>query len=71
MYTATPQAPLLINLADVLSPDFVSVLTPGEGYTGGEYFFDEHRDRFVKRLRPTPSPSALIGQLTSRLTSSS
>ncbi len=50
MYTATPQANLLVNLADVLSPDFVSVLTPGKGYTGGQFFFEEHKDRFVRRL---------------------
>lgn len=50
MYTATPQANLLINLADVLSPDFVSVLTPGKGYTGGEYFFEQNKKRFVRSL---------------------
>lgn len=60
MYTATPQAPLLINLADVLSPDFVSVLTPGAGYTGGEYFFEQHKDTFVRRL----SASAVTNALT-------
>jgi hypothetical protein len=38
-YTATPQAPLLINIADTLSPDFVHVLEPGNGYVGGEEFF--------------------------------
>jgi len=38
-YTATPQAPLLINLIDVLSPRFVEVLTPGDGYIGGKDFF--------------------------------
>jgi Z1 domain len=38
-YTATPQAPLLINIADTLSPDFVHVLEPGAGYVGGEVFF--------------------------------
>jgi hypothetical protein len=38
-YTATPQAPLLINIADILSPDFVHVLEPGGGYVGGEEFF--------------------------------
>jgi Z1 domain len=38
-YTATPQAPLLINIADTLSPDFVHVLEPGDGYVGGEDFF--------------------------------
>lgn len=50
MYTATPQANLLINIADVLSPDFVTVLTPGGGYTGGKYFFQDHRDRFVRMM---------------------
>ena len=34
-YTATPQALLLINIADTLSPDFVHMLQPGEGYVGG------------------------------------
>lgn len=38
-YTATPQAPLLINIADTLSPDFVHVLAPGDGYVGGAEFF--------------------------------
>lgn len=40
-YTATPQAPLLINIIDVLSPSFVEVLTPGKNYTGGKHFFIE------------------------------
>lgn len=40
-YTATPQAPLLISLADLLSPDFAEVLEPGKGYTGGTTFFAE------------------------------
>ncbi|KAF0232032.1 MAG: hypothetical protein FD175_227 [Beijerinckiaceae bacterium] len=38
-YTATPQAPLLVNIADTLSPNFVHVLEPGTGYVGGEDFF--------------------------------
>ncbi|MBN9001411.1 MAG: hypothetical protein J0H75_04850, partial [Rhizobiales bacterium] len=42
-YTATPQAPLLINIADVLSPEFVDVLEPGEGYVGGVEFFGGNR----------------------------
>lgn len=41
-YTATPQAPLLINLIDVLSPRFAQVLTPGTDYVGGREFFHEH-----------------------------
>jgi hypothetical protein len=38
-YTATPQAPLLINIIDILSPNFAEVLTPGDKYVGGEDFF--------------------------------
>lgn len=41
-YTATPQAPLLINVIDTLSPRFCQVLTPGQGYTGGATFFIKH-----------------------------
>ncbi|MBK9715414.1 MAG: alpha-1,4 polygalactosaminidase [Kouleothrix sp.] len=41
-YTATPQAPLLINLIDVLSPRFAEVLEPGKAYTGGKEFFAGH-----------------------------
>ncbi|MGH9822245.1 MAG: Z1 domain-containing protein, partial [Blastocatellia bacterium] len=39
-YTATPQAPLLINLIDVLSPNSATMLTPGPAYTGGKIFFE-------------------------------
>ena len=39
-YTATPQAPLLINIIDSLSPDFVEVLNPGKDYIGGMAFFN-------------------------------
>ena len=38
-YTATAQGPLLISLANILSPDFACVLEPGAGYTGGTAFF--------------------------------
>jgi hypothetical protein len=41
-YTATPQAPLLINVIDALSPRFAEVLTPGPDYVGGQQFFVEH-----------------------------
>lgn len=41
-YTATPQAPLLINIIDTLSPNFVEVLDPGSAYTGGKDFFVDH-----------------------------
>ena len=43
-YTATPQAPLLINIVDILSPKFAEVIAPGEGYVGGREFFSEPRE---------------------------
>jgi hypothetical protein len=43
-YTATPQAPLLINIIDSLSPEFVEVLKPGDDYIGGQEFFGGRRD---------------------------
>lgn len=44
-YTATPQAPLLINLIDVLSPNFATVLSPGPKYTGGKAFFQNAQNQ--------------------------
>jgi hypothetical protein len=38
-YTATPQAPLLIALDDMLSPAFAELVEPGDGHTGGQTFF--------------------------------
>lgn len=40
-YTATPQANILISIQDLLSPKSHTLLTPGEGYTGGKAFFHE------------------------------
>lgn len=56
-YTATPQAPLLINIIDVLSPRFVEVLEPGRGYVGLIDFFQRNQGL----VRPIPDdeiPSA-------------
>ncbi len=49
-YTATPQANLLAHIADELSPDFVYLLEPGQGYTGGEYFFVQKHDSFLETI---------------------
>lgn len=54
-YTATPQAVLLISIADEISPEFTCVLAPGPGYVGGKYFFEEHRDGFVRAIPPAES----------------
>lgn len=40
--TATPQANLLINTLDILSPDFGVLVEPGEGYCGLDVF---HKDK--------------------------
>ena len=43
-YTATPQAPLFISILDILSPNFVKILNPGNDYTGGKTFFRQNKD---------------------------
>jgi hypothetical protein len=55
-YTATPQAPLLINLIDVLSPRFVELLTPGDAYVGGETFF-KHQPDLVRVIPANEVPN--------------
>lgn len=49
-YTATPYAPLLLDAADILSPQHVEFLTPGQGYTGGKQFFIDNADRVVRNV---------------------
>lgn len=56
-YTATPQGPLLINIIDVLSPDFAYVLTPGPDYVGGQEFFQPDHD-LSRDIPPGDIPSA-------------
>ncbi len=66
-YTATPQANLLIELTDQLSPDVVTLLRPGEGYRGAEDFFGTDPPRWreipvgdaaaVQALSPSPPDS--------------
>jgi hypothetical protein len=56
-YTATPQAPLLINLIDVLSPRFTELLTPGPDYVGGRDFFIE-APGLVRTVPESEIPSA-------------
>lgn len=56
-YTATPQANLLINKIDVLSPEFVELLEPGEDYVGGEEFFDSGFQKYVVEIPPQELPA--------------
>ena len=55
-YTATPQAPLLINVMDVLSAKFVQILTPGAEYIGGKQLFS-HRPSLVRIIPESQIPS--------------
>jgi hypothetical protein len=50
-YTATPQAPLLINVIDALSPRFAEVLTAGPEYVGGQEFFVQYPN-LVRTIPP-------------------
>ena len=56
-YTATPQAPILINLIDVLSPDFSIVLDPGADYVGGRDFFSDQAT-YIAEIPPDEIPTA-------------
>ncbi|WP_170409946.1 Z1 domain-containing protein [Ruegeria atlantica] len=56
LYTATPQAPLLISKIDTLSPDFGAVLTPGAAYVGGKEFFVENSDNHIELIPQTDVP---------------
>jgi len=49
-YTATPQANLLAAIHDELSPDFVKLLKPGSGYTGGQHFFGERAGTAIRTI---------------------
>lgn len=55
-YTATPQANLFINIVDRLSPNFIKLLTPGNGYTGGNIFFIENPS-LICRIPDTEIPT--------------
>ena len=51
-YTATPQALLFIRRKDDMSPNFIKLLTPGNGYTGGKTFFS--KPLFKKLVKEVP-----------------
>ena len=55
-YTATPQANLFVNIMDRISPNFIKLLTPGAGYTGGKVFFIQNPN-LVKRIPANEIPT--------------
>ncbi|MCL2846089.1 MAG: Z1 domain-containing protein [Firmicutes bacterium] len=56
--TATPQANILIDTLDILSPDFGELVSPGYGYCGLAEFHGDKQDMFVKVV-PESEPSML------------
>ena len=51
--TATPQANFLISTIDELSPDYVVLVEPGRGYTGGNAFHDTYQNPHVIEIKDT------------------
>lgn len=56
-YTATPQALMLINIIDVLSPRFIEVLDAGNGYCGGYDFFERNRAHVIHEIPVAELPT--------------
>ena len=54
-YTATPQAPLLINLTEILSQDWHVVLDAGKGYFGEILSSMSEKAKFVSYLERRPT----------------
>lgn len=48
--TATPQANILIQSFDILSPDFGELVYPGDGYCGLQEFHGENRDKYIREI---------------------
>jgi hypothetical protein len=59
-YTATPQAPLFIDIMNNLSPNFIQLLTPGPGYIGGRTFFVDRQEltEVIPDIDPEEDPTS-------------
>lgn len=72
-YTATPQANLLLAITDVLNPSYAKVISSGDSYTGGKFFFQDHSDQLIVKLpekdicnpkqMPAEAPESLLEAL--------
>jgi hypothetical protein len=56
-YTATPQANLLMEIANEMSPDFVRLLEPGTGYVGGKELFISPPNPRVRNINAAEFPA--------------
>ena len=51
MYTATPQANLLMEITEQLDPDFCHLLEPGKGYMGfNQYFLSRESQKYFRQI---------------------
>lgn len=57
-FTATPYAPLLLDPDDQMAPEFVTLLEPGDGYTGAREFFVDNSDMVVRRIPASETPNS-------------
>ena len=55
-YTATPQSLLLIRNENLLSPNFLKLIEPGEKYTGGWTFFIEKEKELICKIPKSDIP---------------
>lgn len=62
-YTATPQANLLIDKIDELSPDFAVMVKPGNGYCGGSVFFGDNEENYVKTVEVSEGENGGVTQI--------
>lgn len=59
MYTATPQAPLLVSIEDAIAPDKVTVLTAGTDYVGSKELFSDSREKYLREITLAELETAL------------
>ncbi|MDQ0919162.1 Z1 domain-containing protein [Paenibacillus sp. V4I5] len=62
--TATPQANILIDITDLLSPSFGVLVYPGDNYCGLLTFHGEDQDKYIKEI-PDEEPSLLDDEFPS------
>lgn len=66
-YTATPQAHLLLDDIDHLSPDFCELIEPGPDYCGGAEFFGPHINNYIREVSDVTQQMVDEGQIPNSL----
>ena len=66
-YTATPQAHLLLDDIDHLSPDFCELIEPGSDYCGGAEFFGPRSNNYIREVNDVTQQMADEGKIPDSL----